>query len=133
MSLSSAIDPTVPAFGRYHVEVEVVGRGLLQRRPKRRQHLAALEVVDQRQQAARREDVDALGLGCLAALGRRADEAEPAGEGVDRRRHHAGDRRDAAVQRQLAGRDRQVEVAGLLLQVGRRQVHGDAALGSKCT
>jgi hypothetical protein len=94
----------------------------------------------------RRQDVEALGPGRLAALRRRADQAAPAGQGVDRRRQHPGDRADPPVQRQLAEggvagqfvarqhthgrqqgqRDRQVEVAAFLLQVGGGEVHGDA-------
>ena len=83
--------------------------------------------------------------GRLGAAGLGADEAHLALGRGDRRRQHARHRLDAAVQRQLAQReaplgevgrqhahdhqegerDRQVVVAALLGEVGRRQVHGD--------
>ena len=128
------------------LEVEGRDRDLGQRRLGRGQHLGALEMVDQGEQGVRRQDLDAARPGRLAALGRRADQPALAGVGVDRRRQHPGHRADPPVQRQLAQgrvaadlvggqdphgdqqaeRDRQVEVAAFLEQVGGRQVHGDA-------
>ena len=95
----------------------------------------------------RRQDLDvAAEPGGLAAAGRRADQAELARRGGDRRRQHAGDPQDRAIERQLAERqialggiarerahadqqrerDRQIEVAALLGQVGGRQIDRDA-------
>ncbi len=110
----------------------------------RREHLASLEVVDQRQQRRRRQDL-AVRPRRLAAIRLGADEAAAFAVRRDRRRQHARDRGDLAVERELAqghkalhllgrqhahrqqeaDRDRQVEVAAFLEQVGRRQVHGD--------
>lgn len=126
---------------------EVGGRrlGAALRRLGRGQNLQTLEMVDQREQARRRQDLDLAGPGGLAAGRRRADQAQPRGMRADGGRQHPRDRRDRAVERQLAQRciaahllarqhlhrdqqaerDRQVEVAAFLLHVGRREVHRD--------
>jgi hypothetical protein len=108
--------------------------------------LGALEVIDQCQQRSRRQHLDAGGPRGLAALQPGADQAETARRSVNRRRQHARDGGERAVERQFAQRgvagdlvarqhvhggeqterDRQVEVAALLEQIGRRQVDGDS-------
>ena len=124
----------------------IVGRLLAQLRHRRAQHLAAVAVVDQGEQARGRQDLDvAAEPGGLAAARRRADQAEAVARGRERCRQDAAHRADRAIERQLAQRqiaprrirrdrtdrdqhrerDRQVEVAALLEQVGRRQVDGD--------
>ena len=85
--------------------------------------------------------------GGFRAAGGRADQALAAGIGADRGRQHAGDRRDRAVEPELAQhrearervggdgadrrhqaeRDRQIVVAAFLRQVGGREIDGDAA------
>ena len=87
------------------------------------------------------------GPGGLRSAGRRTDQAFAARVGADRRRQHAGDRRDRAVEaefaqhgearqrvvrhradrRHQAERDRQIVVAAFLRQVGGREIDGDAA------
>jgi hypothetical protein len=118
-----------------------------QRRFRRRQRLRALEVVDQRQQAGGCQHLDAGGPRRLAALRLGADQAERPRGRVHCRRQHARHSGQRAVQpqfaqrhvagdlvpgqrthrRQQAERDRQVEVAAFLEQVGRRQIDGDPA------
>ena len=83
----------------------------------RRQHLGAAEMVDQAQQVGRRQDVDPAGPGGLAALAGRDRSGRVARRGGDRRRQHAGDRVQRAIQRQFAQRG----VAGDLL--ARQDVH----------
>src|SRR3546814_4720071 len=73
------------------LEVEAARLDLLEGRPRRCQHLTALEVVDEGDEAARRQDLKAFGPGRLAALGGRADEAALLAQGMDRRRQHAGE------------------------------------------
>ena len=83
----------------------------------------------------------------IAAAGGRADEAEAARIGRDRRRQHAGDGAHRSVERQFADhgvtvqrvggngadrrhhaeRDRQIVMAALLGQIGGRKIDGDAA------
>ena len=111
-----------------------------------RQHLRALEVVGELDQRARREDLE---IGRrprrLGAAGGRANQAFTGGVGGDRRRQHAGDRADRAVEREFADhreaverigrngadrrhhreRNRQVVMAAFLRHVGRREVDGD--------
>ena len=77
------------------------GRRPPRRRLRRGQHLGAAEMVDQRQQVGRRQHLDPPGPGRLAALAGRADQPQVAGRGADRRRQHAGDRVERAVQRQV--------------------------------
>ena len=68
-----------------------------------RQHLRALEVIDQRDQRARRRRSPGRGRpGGFRAAGRRADQPAPRRVGGDRRRQHARDRRDRAVEAELA-------------------------------
>src|SRR3546814_11280490 len=68
------------------LEGEAARLDLLEGRPRRCQHLTALEVVDEGDEAARRQDLKAFGPGRLAALGGRADEAALLAQGMDRRR-----------------------------------------------
>ncbi len=109
------------------------------------QQLRAFEMIDQRQQRGRRQHLGAR-PGRLAALRRRADQAALLLVGRHRRGQHAGHRRQPAIEAELAQRDepgdllarqhahgdqqrhgdRQVEMAALLGDVGRRQVDGDA-------
>ncbi len=110
------------------------------------QNLRALEVVDDRQKRGRRQHLDPAGPGGLAARGDRADEALALRRSAERRGQHARHRLQAAVERQLAQRHvtldllrrqnahggeqaqgyRQVEVAALFQEIGRRQIDGDA-------
>ena len=91
--------------------------------------------------------ISGLAQAASGAAGRRADQAFAARIGADRRRQHARDRRDRAVEaefaehgearqrvgrdgadrRHQAERDRQVVVAAFLRQVGGREIDGDAA------
>ena len=115
--------------------------------------LLAAQVIDQGEQRGRGDDRRPVGI-CiveasprgLAAAHRGADHAAPRRAGSDRRRQHAGNAAERAVERQLAQhdvardafarhhahrrqqaeRDRQVVVAALLGEVGRREVDGDA-------
>ena len=111
-------------------------------RLRRGEHLGATEMVDQPQQIGRGQHLDLARPGRLAALGRRADQPEPARRGADRRWQHPGHRIERAIQGKLAQggelrhvlarqhlhggqygeRDGQVEMAAFLQQVGRRQV-----------
>ena len=117
-----------------------------------RHDLAALEMVGELDQRARREHVEvAPGPGRLRSGGGRADEPEPPGTGRHGGRQHAADRRDAAVEgefaedavagervgrdradrRHDAQRDRQVEVRAFLGKIRRSEIHRDA-LGGQC-
>ena len=115
--------------------------------------LLATQVIDQGEQRRRGDDRRPVGI-CvleatprgLAAAHRGADHAAPRRAGGNRRRQHAGNATERAVERQLAQhdvardavarhhahggqkteRDRQVVVAALLGEVGRREVDGDA-------
>ncbi len=128
-------------------ELGIVRRVLDQARRGRREHLMAAEVVDQREQRRGREDLDvAAEPGRLAAARRGADQAEVARRRGDRGRQHARDRQHRAIERELAERqvalhrirrhgahadqqaerDRQVEMAALLGEIGRREVDRDA-------
>ena len=64
----------------------------------------ALEVVDQREQVRRRQHLDPPGPGRLAALRGRADQPAVLARRMDRRRQHAGHRRDRAVEAEFAQR-----------------------------
>jgi hypothetical protein len=102
-------------------------------------------MVDNCQQARRRDHLDLARPGGLAATARRADDtAAPARRG-QRRQQHAGDTRQRPVQRHLAERgvtgevfrrhrfhrrqqaqrDRQVEMAAFLDDIGRGEIDGD--------
>ena len=128
-------------------QVEQVAFGLAHLRLRPRQHLRALEVIGDLDQRVGRDDLDVrAGPGRLGAAGRRADQALLARIGADRRRQHAGDRRDRAVEPEFAEhgeagqrirrngadrghqaeRDRQIVMAAFLGQVGGRQIDGDA-------
>ena len=139
------------AFGALlalHVlQVEAGGARRRQFRLGRRQQLRALEMVDDRQQVRRRDDLDLAGPGRLAAARARADDAGVARRGRERGDQDAGHRRQRAVERDLAERDvagqlvlrqnlhfgeqperdRQIEMAAFLEDVGRREVYRDAA------
>ena len=112
-----------------------------------RHQLRALEVVGELDEGARRQHVEvAAGPGGLRPAGRGADQPVAGRIGGDRGRQHARHRRDGTVEREFAQhreaaervrrdgadgrhdaeRDRQVVVAALLGQVGRREVDGDA-------
>jgi hypothetical protein len=117
----------------------------LQLRCRRRQHLVAFEVIDEGEQRRRRQHRDGAGPGGLAALRLGADQSLAAAARMHRRRQHAGYRRHLAVeaefaQRDIAGdrvlgddphrcqqaeRDRQVEMAAFLQQIGGGEVDGD--------
>ncbi len=128
---------------------QVRQRALLQRfHPafRRGQHLFALEMVDQRQEGGRGEDVDLPRPGGFGPGRGRADQPlRPAG-GVECCEQGAGDRGQAGIQRHFAHRqialdlvradhphfdeeaegDRQVEMAALLQDVGGREVDQDS-------
>ena len=107
-----------------------------------RQELTAPEVVDQADQRARRQHPRAAGPGRLGAARLGADQTQVHGPGRHRRRQHARHRRHRPVQRQFSHRgpavqgvgrdhahgrqdrqpDRQIVVAALLGQVGRRKI-----------
>ena len=112
-----------------------------------RQHLRALEMIGELDQRARRDDGDiAARPGGLRPAGGRTDQPMAAGIGGNGGGQHAGDRRDRAVERQLAEhreavervrrdgadgrhdaeRDGQIVVRAFLGQVGGRQIDGDA-------
>ena len=109
--------------------------------------LVAAQVVDQRQQRFGRHDLDVVARPRrLRPRGRRADDTEVAPVRRDRGRQHPVDARQPAVEPELADRhiavervggegadgghqrqrDRQIVMAALLGQIGRRQVHDDA-------
>ena len=117
-----------------------------------RQHLRAFEMIGELNERGGGDDFDfrARPSGFRSAA-RRTDQAFAAGIGADRRRQHAGDRRDGAVEAKLAQngksrqrvvrdgsdryhepeRNRQVVVAAFLRKVGRREVDGDAPSGQR--
>jgi hypothetical protein len=128
------------------VEGRLGARANLRLRPQ--QHLRSLDVVGELDQRARRDDLHVGARpGGLRPAGGRADQALLGRVGADRGRQHAGDRRDRAIERQLAEhhviverigrngadrrhqaeRDRQIVVAAFLGQIGRREVDRDAA------
>jgi len=78
-------------------QVAMGRRALDHFRLRLREHLRALEVVNQRKQRSRRQHLDAAGPGRLAALRFRADQTAPRGVGPDRGRQHAGHGRQRAV------------------------------------
>ena len=115
-----------------------------------RQRLQAREVIDQRQQVRRGQHGHVLVRpGRLGPAGRRADQPLAHGVGADRRRQRTRHGADRGIERQLADgsialdgvgrdgahrhhhgeRDRQVEVAALLGQVGGREVDRDVLEG----
>ena len=128
-------------------EIEGMDGKILHLRTRPGEDLAALEVIDQRDDGGRRQHLDLAGPGRLAALGRGADQAAPGGRGRDGRGQHAGDGIDAPVQPELPQhrvmgqllarqhahlhqhpqRDGQIEMAALLQQIGGREIDGDAA------
>ena len=107
---------------------------------------AAGEVVDQRQQGFRRDDLDGAHPGGLGAAGGGADQPAIGLRGGHRGGQGADDRDERAVERQFAEshvrcdgvggqdlhrgenrqRDGQIEMRALLGQVGGREVDGDA-------
>jgi hypothetical protein len=110
--------------------------------------LRALEVIDERQERRRRENFAAARPGGLAAAGHGTDDAAGSARRAHRRRQHARHRQERAVERELAERhvvrdllarqhvhggeqrqrDRQVEMAAFLDEVGGRQIDGDALM-----
>ncbi len=102
-------------------------------------------MVDQRQQIGRRHDLACARPGRFGAVCRRADQTAFLSVRADRGRQHAGDRNQRAVEPKLTERDiadqlvrgqhvhrhqeperdGQIEVAALLLHVGRREIHRD--------
>ena len=115
-----------------------------------RQRLHALEVIDERQEMRRREDVDVFARPGRFGTGRlRADEALAHRVGADGGRQRAGNGADRTVERQFTdggvgrdgvGRDglhrrhhrqhdREIEMAAFLRQVGRREIDGDVLKG----
>ncbi len=111
-----------------------------------RQDLRALDVIDERDQRRRGDDLQIAGPGRFRPAGSGTDEAARLFGGGYRRRQNTGDRGDLRVERKLAKRDivrhltgrqhthrrQQAErdgkivVAAFLRQIGRREVHGDA-------
>ena len=87
------------------LQVETGGARRRQFCLRRRQQLRALEVVDDRQQVRRRDDFDLAGPGGLAAARARADDSGVARRGRQRGDQDAGNRRQRAVERDLAERD----------------------------
>ena len=115
--------------------------------PGRAQHLTALEMIDQPDERARRQHRHlGPGPGGLGTIGLGTDQPQPHAVGGHRRRQGPADRhnppvqtqftqRGPAVQRigrdhphggQQGKRDRQVEMAAFLGQVGGRQIGDDA-------
>ena len=108
--------------------------------------LGAAEMVDEGEEVGGGEHDERAGPGGLAALGGRADQADAARPGRHRGGEDAGDGGDAAVERELAEggefggllagehvhggqdgeRDREVEVAAFLEQVGGGEIDEDA-------
>ncbi len=98
-------------------------------------------MIDDGEEARRRDDLDIAGPGRLAAAIGRADDAAALPRRRERRQQHAGDAGQGAVERHLAERgvagqfvlrqyphlaqqaerDRQVEMAAFLQHVGRRR------------
>lgn len=122
--------------------------GLMHLRQRPRQHLRAFEVVGDLDQRVCCDDLDVwAGPGRFGAAGRRADQPFLAHIGADGGGKNAGHGRDRAVEAKLAEhgeagqrirrdradrrhqaeRDRQVVMAALLGQVGRRQIDDDPA------
>ena len=143
------LERTLGAFLAADVlEIERRARAGADLRLRPQQHLRALHVVGELNERRRRHDLHlgARPRGFRPARGR-TDQALAVRIGADRGRQHAGDRRDRAVEPELAEhhiaverigrdradrrhqaeRDRQVVVAAFLRQVGRGEVHGDAA------
>lgn len=117
------------------------GRGI-----RGRDLLGALEVIDQRQQAVRRQHFDLAGPGGFGPLRTGANQALPMGARMNGGGQHTRDRRDPAIKRELAQHpvfrnvvggndihrnqqaecDWQVIMASLLGEIGGREIDGDA-------
>ncbi len=112
-----------------------------------RQHLRALEMIGELNERRRRDDLDfGARPGRFRSAHRRTHQTLAARIGADGGRQHAGDRRNRAVEAELAQhgearqrivrngadrrhqpeRDRQIVVAAFLRQIGRREIDGDA-------
>jgi hypothetical protein len=120
-------------------------------RRRRAETLHAPEVVHHGDEARRRDDLRRARPRGLGTALRRADDAAAGLRGGDRRGQHARHRAQAAIEGELAHRreareeagiedparhhqrqrDRQVVVAALLVEVGGREVDGDAARGKR--
>ena len=128
------------------------GRDFEDFRLRPRQHLRALEMIGQLDQRSRRDDLDFRARpGRFRSAFRRADQTFAARIRADGSRQHAGDRRDRAIEAELAQdgeagqgvvrngadrrhqpkRDRQIVVAAFLRQIRRREIDGDAARGQR--
>ena len=116
------------------------------------QHLRALEMVGELDQRVRRDDLHVGARpGGFRPAGVRADQPLPAPIRANCRGQHTGDRRNRAVEPELAKhgetadrimrngadrghqaeRNRQIEMATFLGQIRRRHVHGDAPRGQR--
>jgi len=141
-------------LGRFlTLDVAKIGKIGLRRQNVRlrpRQRLHALEVIDERQQVRRRQDVDVFtGPRRFGTGGLRADEALAHRVRPDGGRQRAGNGANGTVERQLSdgcvGRnrvrrdgfhrrhhrqhDRKIEMAAFLRQIGRRQIDRDVLEG----
>ncbi len=117
-------------------------------RLRARQHLAALEMIGKLDERCRRDDLDfGAGPGGFRPARRRTHQALATRIGADGGGEHAGDRRQRAVEAELAQnrearqrvvrngadrrhqpeRDRQIVMAAFLGQIGGREIDGDAA------
>jgi hypothetical protein len=111
-----------------------------------RQRILAIERIDDGRQAGRREQVRARYQTPFDGIRRRHDQPTAGSERRERRRHDAGDGADLSAERQLtekfdlfqlprlvhprlddAERDRKIEPAALLRNVGRTEMGRDAA------
>ena len=135
------------AFLAFHIRK--IGKQARLLRPRglgRGEHLAALEMIDQRQQCARRQHIEIPGPGGFRANLFRTDDANPARDRPEGRGQYPGDFRQLPVQRQFAKHqisgdflrrkhphlhqdpdgDRQIVVTAFLDDVGRGKIDGDA-------
>src|SRR5579883_875176 len=131
------------------LEIEMIALGLGDPRLRPGQDLGALEMIDEGEKVGGRQHLDLPGPGRLAALGRRTDQPAATGGGGNRRRQHARDGREGAVETELAkghiaphllsGQhlhgdeeaegDGQIEMAALLEHIGGGEIDDDALAG----
>ena len=127
-------------------EVGIARRRCKSCRPRWRLKLRPLEMVNEREQVGRGQDIAAACPDGFGTIGRWADQATLPRVRADGGRQHTGHRDQRAVEAEFAERDvgrevvrrqhlhrheepegdREVEVAALLLHVRRRQVHGNS-------